>query len=584
MVLYLILVKRFKIIADKLFGSQFKITVIYVVIMIVPNLFLAYTEPYRLTTVLASLLIPASLYLLWAIMRDKPGSMILWSLPFMILGAFQLVLLYMFGGSIIAIDMFTNLLTTSVGEASEVLGNISVSIIGVCVLYVPLLILGVYSLRMKDRLSKPLRKKMAIVAVAMLVAGAGFAGVSKLMNPKFAIRYHVFPINVLNNIVICFERWDRVTDYLETSRDFTFSPVREDSVSGKEVYVLVVGEASRASSWRMFGAERETTPRLDTTKNIVPMFDVITQSNTTHKSVPIILSAVSAANFDDLYSQKSIITLFKEAGFNTMFISNQGPNRSFIDHFGQEADSTVLLHSLPGSSANHYDSDVLPFIADAVKRNTGKLFIVMHSYGSHFDFSKRYPPEFSKYQPDAITSIDPSYGHIVRNAYDNSVLFTDYVLSEIIGLLKADTVSCSAMFYCADHGDDTMDDSRARFLHASPTTTYYQLHVASFGWFSDGYVGRFPAKFEAAQKNSRLSASTANVFHTVVDIASIDSPYEDHTQSLVNPHYREAERTYINDYNEDINIVNSGLTPLDFAMFDKHHLKYDLSAKRNELF
>ena len=69
-------------------------------------------------------------------------------------------------------------------------------------------------------------------------------------------------------------------------------------------------------------------------EGVVTFTDVLTQSNTTHKSVPMLLSAASAEDYDCLYRQKGIITAFKEAGFHTAFFSNQLPNHSFIVFFG----------------------------------------------------------------------------------------------------------------------------------------------------------------------------------------------------------------------------------------------------------
>ena len=41
----------------------------------------------------------------------------------------------------------------------------------------------------------------------------------------------------------------------------------------------------------------------------------------------------NAEHFEDIYGQKSIVEAFKEAGFKTIFLSNQTPNRTFTDYF-----------------------------------------------------------------------------------------------------------------------------------------------------------------------------------------------------------------------------------------------------------
>lgn len=75
------------------------------------------------------------------------------------------------------------------------------------------------------------------------------------------MKYHVFPINVIYNIDLTLDRWSQSEAYPETSRDFRFDVTRSRQADGREIYVFVIGEASRAASWSLFGYERETTPR-----------------------------------------------------------------------------------------------------------------------------------------------------------------------------------------------------------------------------------------------------------------------------------------------------------------------------------
>ena len=75
----------------------------------------------------------------------KPGKTIWILFPFVFFAAFQLVLLYLFGRSIIAVDMFLNLTTTNSGEVMELLDNLLPAVIGVFVVYIPALVLGGFS-------------------------------------------------------------------------------------------------------------------------------------------------------------------------------------------------------------------------------------------------------------------------------------------------------------------------------------------------------------------------------------------------------------------------------------------------------
>ncbi len=563
-------------------GRQRLIAAVYVLVMLLPNIFLACTEPYSWSTVLCSLLLPGGVYAAFAVAFRRPGIPILCSLPLMVLGAFQIVLLYLFGGSIIAVDMFTNLFTTNASEAGELLGSIWPSIVFVCAVYLPLIVLGIRSLCIRDRLGAAFRRRVLVAASGAFLLGCVFAGVSAWRHPGFGIKYHVFPVDVIYNIRLTLQRWDRSNAYPETSRDFRFDAVRSDSTGGREIYVLVVGEASRAASWSLFGYDRPTTPLLERRDGVVAYPDVLTQCNATHKSVPVLLSSVSAENYDDIYSQKSIITAFKEAGFETLFISNQVPNRSLIDYFSFEADTREDISPREGElyTDNRPDGDMLPILERAVASTDSNLFVVLHMYGSHMDYTKRYPREFARFTPDLAPAVSRENRETVRNAYDNSVYYTDWVLDRVIALLE-DTDATSALFYCADHGEDLMDDDRCRFLHASPTPTYYQLHVACFAWFSDRYRERFPGKYAAAVANRLAPSTTGAVFHNVADMAFLEGRCIDSTQAFTSTGFTpRLRRMYLNDHNRAVEFYNSGLEQEDFDMLDRHRIEYDKSHRR----
>lgn len=101
---------------------------------------------------------------------------------------------------------------------------------------------------------------------------------------------------------------------------------------------------------------------------------------------------------------------------------------------------------------------MLPSIREIIQQSDSNLLIVLHTYGSHYDYRKRYPQEFARYTPDLISAINKNNRSIMVNAYDNSVYYTDYVLDEIIKVLEG-TQACTALFYSSDHGEDMMDDS-----------------------------------------------------------------------------------------------------------------------------
>lgn len=224
-----------------------------------------------------------------------------------------------FGQSIIAVDMFLNLVTTNSSEALELLDNLIPAIVLVVVLYIPALVLATVSMIRKRKLPESFlrreRKRSWIaLAIGILSLGSAF-----WLDNRYELKSDLYPANVCYNIALAFQRTARTQNYGETSKDFTFNARATHSADRKEAYIMVVGETSRAANWSIYGYGRETNPELSKVGGLTAFGHVLTESNTTHKSVPMLLSAVNANDFDSIYHQKGIITAFKEAGYRTAF-------------------------------------------------------------------------------------------------------------------------------------------------------------------------------------------------------------------------------------------------------------------------
>ena len=546
------------------------LTVYFFVALIIPNCVLANTEPYSVWTVEALILMPLGFYMMWSVALRRSGVMIWLAFPFIFFCAFQIVLLYLFGNSIIATDMFTNLLTTNPGEAGELLGNIYPSVVLVCVIYLPLLWLAAREIGHKRYITRTARMNIGLTGAALFALGLlALWPAYHVSEDRHVLRDEIFPLNVLYNLGLSGSEFRKSFNYEKTSAGFSYEAERTAEVPGREVYVYIIGEASRAMNWQLYGYGRETNPLLSQEEGLVVFRDVLTQSNTTHKSVPLILSSVATDEHDELYRRKGLPALFNEAGFDTWFISNQSRQGAMIDHLAHDAKHLIYIRS------PRHDTQLLDEMRKAIEKSTSrKLFFILHCYGSHFSYHQRYPREFAYFQPDNDVAIAKQHRPMLVNAYDNSVRYTDYVLSKIIDYLGSLENTSSALLYCADHGEDLIDDHRERFLHASPTTTAYQLYVASLAWFSESYRERFPEKIAAAEANTTAPATTHALFHTMADMASIRGRFLTTKVSLVSPDFdRTAPRRYLNDHNEAVPYRKTGLRPEDMEVFRRYGIE-----------
>lgn len=525
-----------------------KLAIAFVAVLMLPVLALAFTEHNPFWVTITSILLPLGGYSLLVALSRRSGRMVWAAGIFILLSAFQIVLLYLFGNSVIATDMFLNLITTNAGEASELLSNIMPSVIFVCLVYIPLLWKASVHLTHKVELSNKARHRFTTVGLGALVVGAFTLALSEKGSAKDILRDDVFPINVCYNLGLSISEATKINHYARTSEEFRFDAWRERVVPQREIYVLVIGEASRAANWQLYGYERRTNPKLWAREDIVTFGAITTLSNTTHKSVPLMLSPIAPEHHYLLYRRKGLPAIFNEAGFETYFISNQSPQGAMIDNLAADANHVIYI------DGEEYDVRIVDVMEGVImSKPSQRLLFILHSYGSHYSYRLRYPREFAKYTPDDDVVISKKNIDAIRNAYDNSILYTDHFLNEVIELLNRQQNVCSAMFYCADHGEDLMDDGGRNFLHSSPRTTYYQTHVASLAWFSPIYSITFPDKVNAARKNRFAPATTHSVFHTMADIASIRSRYVKPSVSLVSRKFdKSARRHYVNDHNEAV--------------------------------
>ena len=565
---------RLSYIYNKVSSGQF-LYVYAVVALLLPNIALCYTECLAPWACGVNVLLPLSLYMLFFSVAKRPGKMIWWAFIFVFFAAFQLVLLYLFGTGVIAVDMFLNLVTTNPGEAMELLDNLAPAVVGVFVVYLPLLILGGVNIRRDSRLSVSFQQRVRHWAMQIGAIGLFCLLASYLVVDDYRMRNQLYPVNICYNLYLAFERNAASENYREASRDFKFDARSEHSATAPEVYVMVVGETARAHNFSLYGYPRNTNPLLAKTPGIKAFPNVTTQSNTTHKSVPMLLSAASAEDFERLFHEKGILAAFKEAGFHTVFISNQLPNHSFIDFLGEQADEHYFLKKEDASQGNHYDEDLLQKLdeilplADASSSahyhyRYRKLFVVLHSYGSHFNYQERYPRSFAYFKPDSRSEAKSENRRDLLNAYDNTIRYTDYILHGIIERLqkwegvqtKTDGVydqPTSAMLYTSDHGENIFDDERSLFLHAAPKASDYELHVPFIIWTSDGFSKQYPDILKALGENrSKQVQSSLSAFHTMLGIGGIQTRYRLDEYSVASGKYHPTELLYLDDHDEAI--------------------------------
>ena len=130
------------------------------------------------------------------------------------------------------------------------------------------------------------------------------------------------------------------------------------------------------------------------------------------------------------------------------------------------------------------------------------------------------------------------------------------------------------MLYLSDHGEDLMDDSRERMLHSSPIPTIYQARIPFLLWFSQGYREAFPQIYHNAELCSSNPVSSNAAFHTMLDIASISTPYLKRELSVVSDSFKVVPREYLTDHNLPVKVKDINWDKRDLEVFERDSIAF----------
>lgn len=345
----------------------------------------------------------------------------------------------------------------------------------------------------------------------------------------------VYPFGMFVRLSNYRKQLSQMAHLKEELKSFRFN-AKSSARSGKEIYVLVVGETARANNWQLNGYDRETNPNLSQKKNLVSFSNMVSGWLWTRMSVPLIISRKTMDNQNIFFPEKSIVSLFSEAGFTTWWLSMQSPygfHDSPIALHSHEADHVRFLNPVDYKGSGDYDDALLAQLKEALAAEGNKTFVVLHLLGSHFNYGDRYPDKFDIFQPSMkqkmVSLQDKSEKQRLLNSYDNSILFTDYVLSQIIEIVDAQK-SVAGVLYVADHGELIFDGDCDKSGHGY--NTEWEHRNASALWLSDAYIAGFPEKasYAFAKKNAPLS--TNNMFYSMAGMAEIRYANIDSTRDI----------------------------------------------------
>ncbi|WP_371324384.1 phosphoethanolamine transferase [Dechloromonas sp. ZY10] len=340
-------------------------------------------------------------------------------------------------------------------------------------------------------------------------------GMDKVVTPSF-------PLGVPFRLGTYFAEQKRLDAARESFKKININAqtARENS---SELVVLVIGESANPKHWHANGYARQTTPEIEKIGAAASLSDLLTAWPTTRLSVPSLLTGVLDEQGLPPMSVPSVLDVFRAAGWETHWLSNQSPlgmHDSTIVLHAERAEYRHFLNAADYTQSAEHDGHVVPALEKVLlSRPEKRKLVVIHLLGSHADYSNRYPAEFSVFS--GSDGLDNKIGGFspIHNEYDNSVLYTDFVLAKIISRLDSLKQAVS-LVYVSDHGENLPDLGCTKYGHGHSTVDNYR--TAGLVWTSPKLEKNLPGLAERIQVRKNQPLHLLDVFHSLIDVAGID--------------------------------------------------------------
>ena len=311
-------------------------------------------------------------------------------------------------------------------------------------------------------------------------------------------------------------------DLSKTERDFTIeeiSPVHPVNI------ILVMGESFDKNHSSLYGYGLMTNPLLSqrVEKGEIAVFENVVSPATF--TVP---SLIMSLTLSDEYQQPhwetlpTLLTALKKAGYHTSWLSNQ-TGVTLYNNVAAEFAKLCDRHEYTNKEFSAYylnDDRLFPLVGRYVDSLNDSIpsFCMIHLIGSHFNYSERYPQNFDRFTAKNYLSY-PENQREVRSQYDNSILFNDFVVNEIINMVK-DTNTI--LIYTADHGEDlfyTFDGYACHGMMEIPESKAAASNIPFLIYFSDSFRQHYPEMAGKISMFTHESFDTRYLINSILEIA-----------------------------------------------------------------
>ena len=444
-------------------------------------------------------------------------------------------------GVLITSDQIQNLMQTDIAEARDTWSwHLLTWTLGMTV--VPIIVILMIKIKPEPIIRQLLHKVIASVVSLAMVLGLLFVfyvDFAAIFRENRDLKGMISPQNMIASFASYYKK-------KAPKENLPLVVYGEDAVMQKaqatslpKLMVLVVGETARAENFSLNGYSKNTNPKLSQ-QDILNFSRVSSCGTATAVSVPCMFSGMPRKEYEERLAshREGLLDIAQRAGYQVTWIDNNSGCKGTCDRVNQfkipepiqqkwckdkECFDDILIDSFKAYLATIPQDDNRPRL------------IVLHQMGSHGPaYYKRVPAQFKVFKPTCDTNaIQGCSRDALLNSYDNTLLYTDYVLDSLIETLKNTTKYQTALWYLSDHGESTGESGM--YLHGAPyaIAPTQQTHIPMLMWFSTVWQHQAKQQIKCLAQQGRKELSQDNLFPTMLSLLDVKSKVIDPNNDML---------------------------------------------------
>lgn len=275
----------------------------------------------------------------------------------------------------------------------------------------------------------------------------------------------------------------------------------------KDVLVLIIGESARRENFSLYGYGRRTNPLLE--QDSVAALVADAAATYTTAGVKAILSHKETGKLYEILPNY----LYRNGVDVVWRTANWGEPPVHVEKYYKATD----IKNMYPDADTRYDGGLLEGLKEEILSSAkDKMLVILHTSTSHGPtYYKKYPAEFEVFSPVCTTvEMAKADKQELMNAYDNTIVYTDYIVHSVIEILKDIPRRRSCVMFVSDHGESLGEGNL--YMHGVPMAAApkEQIEIPFIVWTSDKNL-----KIYTDRKVKQY-----HVFHSAMSFLGVESP------------------------------------------------------------